>query len=94
MGSLSTLITLPDTAYMARPYENLKAQSKKMRIAGTVSNDYPGYDKVIAQLDRETFETQVASGAAWIGTPVDVLLPVETQQSKYFVDHVIDITDK
>ncbi len=46
-------------------------------IAGTASKDYPGYDKVIAQLDRETFETQVASGAAWIGTPAEIIEQIE-----------------
>jgi alkanesulfonate monooxygenase SsuD/methylene tetrahydromethanopterin reductase-like flavin-dependent oxidoreductase (luciferase family) len=45
--------------------------------AGTSSKDYPGYDQVIAQLDRETFETQVASGAAWIGTPYEIIAQVE-----------------
>ncbi|HXP73948.1 MAG TPA: LLM class flavin-dependent oxidoreductase [Stellaceae bacterium] len=46
-------------------------------MAGTTSNDYPGYDKVIAQLHRETFETQVSSGAAWIGTPAEIIEQIE-----------------
>ena len=45
--------------------------------AGTSSRDYPGYDKVIAQLDRETFESQVTSGAAWIGTPNEIIAQIE-----------------
>lgn len=36
---------------------------------GANSADYPGYDKIIAGLSQETFESQVAKGAAWIGTP-------------------------
>ena len=44
---------------------------------GTSSKDYPGYDKVMAQLDRETFETQLASGAAWIGTPAEIIEQIE-----------------
>jgi natural product biosynthesis luciferase-like monooxygenase protein len=36
---------------------------------GATSDDYPGYDKIIARLDTETFETQVESGAAWVGDP-------------------------
>ena len=46
-------------------------------MGGTTSKDYPGYDKVIAQLERETFETQVASGAAWIGTPAEIITQIE-----------------
>ncbi|HXP30817.1 MAG TPA: LLM class flavin-dependent oxidoreductase [Stellaceae bacterium] len=46
--------------------------------AGTTSKDYPGYDKVIAQLDRETCESQLASGAAWIGTPAEIIEQIET----------------
>jgi hypothetical protein len=33
------------------------------------SKDYPGYDKIIAGIAKETFETQTAKGAAWVGTP-------------------------
>jgi alkanesulfonate monooxygenase SsuD/methylene tetrahydromethanopterin reductase-like flavin-dependent oxidoreductase (luciferase family) len=41
--------------------------------AGSLSSaDYPGYDKVIEGLRRETFETQVAKGAAWIGAPAEI----------------------
>jgi alkanesulfonate monooxygenase SsuD/methylene tetrahydromethanopterin reductase-like flavin-dependent oxidoreductase (luciferase family) len=36
---------------------------------GTNSADYPGYDKIIAGLRAETFESQVEKGAAWVGTP-------------------------
>ena len=41
--------------------------------SGASSADYPGYDKVIAGLAAETFETQVAKCAAWIGTPARIL---------------------
>jgi alkanesulfonate monooxygenase SsuD/methylene tetrahydromethanopterin reductase-like flavin-dependent oxidoreductase (luciferase family) len=40
--------------------------------SGSSSDDYPGYDKIIAGLNEETFESQVAKGAAWVGTPKDV----------------------
>jgi alkanesulfonate monooxygenase SsuD/methylene tetrahydromethanopterin reductase-like flavin-dependent oxidoreductase (luciferase family) len=40
---------------------------------GLASADYPGYDKLIAGLRAETFESQVAKGAAWIGTPADII---------------------
>ncbi len=42
-------------------------------LSGVGSDDYPGYDKVIAALSRETFETQVEKCAAWIGTPERIL---------------------
>jgi alkanesulfonate monooxygenase SsuD/methylene tetrahydromethanopterin reductase-like flavin-dependent oxidoreductase (luciferase family) len=38
-------------------------------LTGMSSKDYPNYDKVIAGLKAETFESQVAKNAAWIGTP-------------------------
>ncbi|MGH7043133.1 MAG: LLM class flavin-dependent oxidoreductase [Acetobacteraceae bacterium] len=41
--------------------------------SGAESADYPGYDKVIAGLAAETFETQVAKSAAWVGTPARIL---------------------
>ncbi len=37
--------------------------------SGASSADYPGYDKIIAGISQETFESQVEKGAAWIGTP-------------------------
>jgi natural product biosynthesis luciferase-like monooxygenase protein len=36
------------------------------------SKDYAGYDKMIEMLSKETIETQVESGAAWVGTPDDI----------------------
>jgi natural product biosynthesis luciferase-like monooxygenase protein len=39
---------------------------------GTSSKDYPGYDKIIAELAKETIESQVESGGAWIGTPDEI----------------------
>jgi alkanesulfonate monooxygenase SsuD/methylene tetrahydromethanopterin reductase-like flavin-dependent oxidoreductase (luciferase family) len=42
-------------------------------VSGKSSKDYPNYDKVIAKLDEESFDTQVASNAAWIGTPDDII---------------------
>jgi hypothetical protein len=47
-------------------------------LAGERSADYPNYDKIVAALALETFETQVAKCAAWIGTPQRILDTVET----------------
>ncbi|NER93895.1 MAG: LLM class flavin-dependent oxidoreductase [Symploca sp. SIO1B1] len=40
--------------------------------SGISSADYPNYDKIIADLEKETFESQVEKGAGWIGTPQEV----------------------
>jgi alkanesulfonate monooxygenase SsuD/methylene tetrahydromethanopterin reductase-like flavin-dependent oxidoreductase (luciferase family) len=45
--------------------------------AGMKSADYPGYDKIIDKLSRETIESQVKSGSAWIGTPDDIIKAIE-----------------
>lgn len=38
-------------------------------ITGTTSKDYAGYDKIIAKLKEDSFESQVALGGALVGTP-------------------------
>jgi alkanesulfonate monooxygenase SsuD/methylene tetrahydromethanopterin reductase-like flavin-dependent oxidoreductase (luciferase family) len=45
--------------------------------AGLSSADYPGYDRIIETLRKETFESQVASGSAWIGTPTEIAGQIE-----------------
>ena len=42
-------------------------------VDGASSDAYKGYDKMIAALDKETFESQVEKGAAWVGTPADLI---------------------
>jgi alkanesulfonate monooxygenase SsuD/methylene tetrahydromethanopterin reductase-like flavin-dependent oxidoreductase (luciferase family) len=42
-------------------------------MTGESSADYPGYDKIIAMLSRDDFDSQVAKGAAWVGTPDRIL---------------------
>ena len=44
---------------------------------GMNSKDYPNYDKIIAALARETFETQTAKGAAWVGPPARLIEAIE-----------------
>ncbi|MGA9016937.1 MAG: LLM class flavin-dependent oxidoreductase [Acetobacteraceae bacterium] len=51
-------------------------------MTGESSADYPGYDKIIAALSRDTFETQVEKGAAWIGTPQRILDTVATYRAQ------------
>jgi alkanesulfonate monooxygenase SsuD/methylene tetrahydromethanopterin reductase-like flavin-dependent oxidoreductase (luciferase family) len=42
-------------------------------MEGLSSKDYPGYDKVIAKLKEASMETLAASGAAWIGSPSELI---------------------
>jgi hypothetical protein len=46
-------------------------------MSGTSSSDYPGYGKVITALSQETFASQVEKGAAWVGTPADLIAQAE-----------------
>ena len=43
---------------------------------GTTSADYPGYDKIIAKLKGDSFESQVAEGSAFVGTPEEVIAQI------------------
>ena len=50
--------------------------------SGAASEDYKGYDKIIAMLDKETCESQVEKGAAWIGTPDDLIEQVKAYDAE------------
>jgi len=41
-------------------------------MSGVASKDYPNYQKTIEFLSKESFESQVEKGGAWIGTPDDI----------------------
>ena len=47
---------------------------------GLNSKDYPNYDKRIGGLSKETFETQVEKGAAWVGTPETIAKQIRDYQ--------------
>jgi alkanesulfonate monooxygenase SsuD/methylene tetrahydromethanopterin reductase-like flavin-dependent oxidoreductase (luciferase family) len=42
-------------------------------LKGASTKDYPGYDRMIAQISKETFEDQIAKGVGLVGTPADVI---------------------
>ena len=46
-------------------------------MSGVSSRDYPNYQKMIESLSRETFESQVDKGLAWIGTPEEIRSAIE-----------------
>ena len=42
-------------------------------LKGASTKEYPGYDRMIAQISKETFEDQITKGVGLVGTPVDVI---------------------
>ena len=47
------------------------------------SQDYPGYDKVIAGLRASNAAEQIASGAAWIGSPDEIAATIARMQDEF-----------
>jgi hypothetical protein len=44
-------------------------------LDGCTSQDYPGYDEVIAKLRQSRAADLTGSGAAWIGSPDEIIDP-------------------
>jgi alkanesulfonate monooxygenase SsuD/methylene tetrahydromethanopterin reductase-like flavin-dependent oxidoreductase (luciferase family) len=51
-------------------------------MSGVASKDYPNYQKMIEFISRENFESQVAKGAAWIGTPNDIRAAIAAYEAE------------
>lgn len=51
-------------------------------LDGQTSRDYPGYDKVIAALRESDAAEQIASGAAWIGSPEEIAATIARLQDE------------
>jgi alkanesulfonate monooxygenase SsuD/methylene tetrahydromethanopterin reductase-like flavin-dependent oxidoreductase (luciferase family) len=49
-------------------------------LDGEESKDYRDYGKIIAKLDQETFDTQMESGGAWVGTPDELIEQIDDYQ--------------
>jgi alkanesulfonate monooxygenase SsuD/methylene tetrahydromethanopterin reductase-like flavin-dependent oxidoreductase (luciferase family) len=45
------------------------AQGAREWGMGTTSKDYPGYEKMIARSEKDTLDSRMARGAAWVGSP-------------------------
>jgi alkanesulfonate monooxygenase SsuD/methylene tetrahydromethanopterin reductase-like flavin-dependent oxidoreductase (luciferase family) len=43
---------------------------------GASLKNYPGYDKMVERLQKETFESQVASHSAFVGTPDELIAAI------------------
>jgi alkanesulfonate monooxygenase SsuD/methylene tetrahydromethanopterin reductase-like flavin-dependent oxidoreductase (luciferase family) len=52
-------------------------------LDGRTSQDYPGYDKIIAGLRASNAADQMATGAAWVGTPDEIARTVATMQADF-----------
>jgi len=52
-------------------------------LDGPISADYPGYDKVIAGLQASNAAAQIASGAAWIGSPAEIAATIERLEREF-----------
>lgn len=52
-------------------------------LDGVASRDYPGYDKLIASLRASNAAEQIASGAAWIGSPQEIAATILRLQEEF-----------
>jgi alkanesulfonate monooxygenase SsuD/methylene tetrahydromethanopterin reductase-like flavin-dependent oxidoreductase (luciferase family) len=52
-------------------YQSLASAGRDW-VSGTTSADYAGYDRMIENIAKETMESQIEKGAAWVGTPAEV----------------------
>ncbi len=52
-------------------------------LDGRVSADYPGYNRMIAKLRDATAADQIASGAAWIGSPDEIIAAIERSREEF-----------
>ncbi len=52
-------------------------------LDGRTSQDYPGYDKVIAKLRQSRAADLTGSGAAWIGSPDEIIDQISRTQQEF-----------
>ena len=52
-------------------------------LDGRTSQDYPGYDRIIAGLRRSRAADQISSGAAWVGSPDEILAQIHRTQQEF-----------
>ncbi len=66
------IASAPLTAHMRSAADSAGAWT-----GGLASADYEGYDKLVAGLAKETFETQFAKKAILVGTPGDIIEQID-----------------
>jgi alkanesulfonate monooxygenase SsuD/methylene tetrahydromethanopterin reductase-like flavin-dependent oxidoreductase (luciferase family) len=52
-------------------------------LDGRTSQDYSGYDKVIAKLRQARATDQIASGAAWVGAPDEIVAQIRRTEDEF-----------
>ena len=52
-------------------------------LDGTASQDYPGYDKIIAALRASNAAEQIAAGGAWIGAPDEIAATITRLEREF-----------
>jgi alkanesulfonate monooxygenase SsuD/methylene tetrahydromethanopterin reductase-like flavin-dependent oxidoreductase (luciferase family) len=52
-------------------------------LDGRTSVDYPGYDKIIAKLRETRAMDQIALGAAWVGSPDEIIAQIRRTQPEF-----------
>ncbi len=52
-------------------------------LDGRASQDYPGYDRMIEKLRQSTAADQIASGAAWIGSPDEIAAAIARVREEF-----------
>jgi alkanesulfonate monooxygenase SsuD/methylene tetrahydromethanopterin reductase-like flavin-dependent oxidoreductase (luciferase family) len=56
-------------------------------ITGPSSDDYPGYDKMVAAIKATTMEKQIENGSAWIGSPDEIIAAIHRLTSTVRFEH-------
>lgn len=54
-------------------YLALNVDAASSWLSDETSDDYPNYDRVIARLQQQTFDSQRELNVAWVGTPKDLV---------------------
>jgi alkanesulfonate monooxygenase SsuD/methylene tetrahydromethanopterin reductase-like flavin-dependent oxidoreductase (luciferase family) len=52
-------------------------------LDGRSSADYPGYDRMIAKMRETTAADQIASDAAWIGSPDEIIAAIDRTRDAF-----------
>jgi alkanesulfonate monooxygenase SsuD/methylene tetrahydromethanopterin reductase-like flavin-dependent oxidoreductase (luciferase family) len=52
-------------------------------LDGRASADYPGYDRMIAKLRESSAADQIASGAAWFGSPGEIAVAITRAREEF-----------
>jgi len=52
-------------------------------LDGRTSADYPGYERMIDKLRQSTAADQITSGAAWIGSPDEIIAAIERSHEEF-----------